>query len=156
MKRGGISSEHMSTVTKSCSSQVFPVLSQPTLSTFRVLFRPIQRPISVAFLEFIWNTFPFTVKSRGTSSLESKERGGTPGVVTLIQMHSYYARANTVFFTAVYSLAAVGVFYALLYSSLFSVLTCVGRFRSPSRESSFALITLLLTKCANFASLVIS
>ncbi|KAM7459196.1 hypothetical protein BLSTO_00038 [Blastocystis sp. subtype 1] len=29
-------------------------------------------------------------------------------------MHSYYARANTVFFTAVYSLAAVGVFYALL------------------------------------------
>ena len=30
-------------------------------------------------------------------------------------MHSYYARINTVFFTAVYSLAAVGVLYGILY-----------------------------------------
>ncbi|KAK8791705.1 hypothetical protein WA588_002014, partial [Blastocystis sp. NMH] len=29
-------------------------------------------------------------------------------------MHSYYARINTVFFTAVYSLAAIGVLYGIL------------------------------------------
>ena len=61
--------------------------------------------------------------------------------VTIILMHSYYARINTVFFTAVYSLAAVGVFYALLYPPFLFSLSAVGRYRSRSRASSSVLTT---------------
>lgn len=82
---------------------------------------------------------PFAGNSEQTSQKrkDNRLRAFTTDV-TIILMHSYYARINTVFFTAVYSLAAVGVFYALLYPPFLFSLSAVGRYRSRSRASSSA------------------
>ena len=58
-------------------------------------------------------------------------------------MHSYYQRVNTVFFTAVYSLAVVSVFYGLLYVLWILPTNTVGELPHLSRESFLDLIMLL-------------
>lgn len=62
-------------------------------------------------------------------------------------MHSYYARINTVFFTAVYSLAAIGVLYGILYRMNEVLLMGIERLPLLSRENSSVSITSLLITC---------
>lgn len=72
-----------------------------------------------------------------------------------ILMHSYYSRINTVFFTTVYCLAAVSVFYAILWVAQFWTDVCrkaskpfkgeLIRFDNATVDSMYELVDLCLS-----------